>query len=180
MQYTVSVRTLCEFTAKRGDLDLRFTPSPTAQEGIAGHKHVAASRAAGYETEISLQGEFQSLIVRGRADGYDPAVNRLEEIKTRRGDLQRQPANHRNLHWAQARLYGWLFCEARALPELNLALVYFDLDTQEETTFIETHSADSLRTYFEGKFDEWQSWQNNRNFTKDVVVSLIQLLERGR
>lgn len=24
--YTVSVRSLCEFTAKRGDLDRRFTP----------------------------------------------------------------------------------------------------------------------------------------------------------
>ena len=34
--YTVAVRALCEFTAKAGDLDLRFTPSPTAQEGIAG------------------------------------------------------------------------------------------------------------------------------------------------
>ena len=28
--YTVAVRALCEFTAKAGDLDLRFTPSPTA------------------------------------------------------------------------------------------------------------------------------------------------------
>jgi DNA excision repair protein ERCC-2 len=29
-RYTVAVRALCEFTAKAGDLDLRFTPSPTA------------------------------------------------------------------------------------------------------------------------------------------------------
>lgn len=90
MQYTVSVRTLCEFTAKRGDLDLRFTPSPTAEEGIAGHKQVSGSRGGRYETEISLHGEFQSLIVRGRADGYDPALSRLEEIKTHRGDLELQ------------------------------------------------------------------------------------------
>ena len=34
MSYRVSVRALCEFTAKVGDLDLRFTPSPTALEGI--------------------------------------------------------------------------------------------------------------------------------------------------
>jgi hypothetical protein len=27
-RYTVSVRALCEFTAKQGDLDLRFTPTP--------------------------------------------------------------------------------------------------------------------------------------------------------
>ena len=34
LQYTVAVRELCEFTAKHGDLDLRFTPAPTAQEGM--------------------------------------------------------------------------------------------------------------------------------------------------
>ncbi|EPN67268.1 Uvs006, partial [Pseudomonas syringae pv. actinidiae ICMP 19101] len=28
-RYAVAVRALCEFTAKVGDLDLRFTPSPT-------------------------------------------------------------------------------------------------------------------------------------------------------
>ena len=44
MQYTVAVRALCEFTAKLGDLDLRFTPSPTALEGMAGHAMVVARR----------------------------------------------------------------------------------------------------------------------------------------
>jgi DNA excision repair protein ERCC-2 len=28
--YVVAVRALCEFSARRGDLDLRFTPSPSA------------------------------------------------------------------------------------------------------------------------------------------------------
>ncbi|RYY95251.1 MAG: ATP-dependent DNA helicase, partial [Comamonadaceae bacterium] len=84
MQYSVAVRTLCEFTARRGDLDLRFTPAPSAQEGIAGHQLVAGRRGPAYETEISLAGEFDQLAVRGRADGYDAVLDRLEEIKTHR------------------------------------------------------------------------------------------------
>ena len=48
MSYVVAVRALCEFAAKQGDLDLRFTPSPTAQEGIAGHAVVTGRRGAGY------------------------------------------------------------------------------------------------------------------------------------
>jgi DNA excision repair protein ERCC-2 len=43
--YSIAVRAMCEFTAKRGDLDLRFTPSPSAQEGMAGHLLVAAGAA---------------------------------------------------------------------------------------------------------------------------------------
>jgi DNA excision repair protein ERCC-2 len=158
MSYAVAVRTLCEFTAKRGDLDLRFTPSPSAQEGIAGHQLVAGRRGPGYETEISLQGQFEELAVRGRADGYDPASNRLEEIKTHRGDLGRQPANHRYLHWAQAKVYGWLLCQARGLAEVNLSLVYFDIASQQETCFVETHGADALREFFEARCREFLVW----------------------
>lgn len=93
MSYRIAVRALCEFTAKAGDLDLRFTPSPTALEGIEGHQRVAARRGPGYEREVSLQGDFEDLQVRGRADGFDAASQRLEEIKTHRGSLERQPGN---------------------------------------------------------------------------------------
>jgi DNA excision repair protein ERCC-2 len=158
MPYTVAVRTLCEFTAKRGDLDLRFTPTPTAQEGIAGHQLVAGRRGPGYETEITLRGQFEQLEVRGRADGYDAVRNRLEEVKTHRGDLAKQPANHRHLHWAQAKVYGWLLCQARGLQEVELALVYFDIASQQETTFVETHTAAALRAFFEDRCREFQAW----------------------
>lgn len=156
--YSVAVRTLCEFSARRGDLDLRFTPAPSAQEGIAGHQLVAGRRAPGYETEISLRGEFGELSVRGRADGFDPARQRLEEIKTHRGDLGKQPANHRHLHWAQAKVYGWLMCQQRGLAEIELALVYFDIATQQETSFVERHSAAALRAFFEERCRDFLAW----------------------
>ena len=77
-RYTVAVRTLCEFTAKAGDLDLRFTPSPTGQEGVAGHGVVTSRRGPGYEAEVALSGDFEGLRVRGRADGYNPVTNRFK------------------------------------------------------------------------------------------------------
>ncbi|NLC02149.1 MAG: helicase C2, partial [Pseudomonas formosensis] len=44
MNYRVAVRALCAFTAREGDLDLRFTPAPSPQEGIAGHQVVTGRR----------------------------------------------------------------------------------------------------------------------------------------
>ena len=158
MSYRIAVRALCEFTAKQGDLDLRFTPSPTALEGMAGHLAVTARRGAGYEREVSLEGHHGDLMVRGRADGYDPARNRLEEIKTYRGDLERQPANHRALHWAQAKVYGWLLIEARALPSLEIALVYFDVVSQKETLLVESFSASELKAFFEAQCQQFLAW----------------------
>lgn len=158
MSYTVAVRALCEFSAKVGDLDLRFTPSPTAQEGIAGHRRVVARRDAGYEAEVTLEGQYQTLRVRGRADGYDPILNRLEEIKTHRGDLGRQPANHRQLHWAQAKVYAWLLCQARQLEAIEVALVYLDVDSDRQTLISEPHTAQGLQRFFEAQCQCFLAW----------------------
>ncbi len=158
MSYRVAVRALCEFTAKEGDLDLRFTPSPTALEGMAGHATVTGRRAESYEREVTLEGAYLDLLVRGRADGYDPERNRLEEIKTHRGDLARQPANHRQLHWAQAKIYGALLCASRGLESLNVALVYFDVGSQKETVLAEAFSAVELQAFFEAQCQRFIAW----------------------
>lgn len=156
--YTVAVRALCEFTAKQGDLDLRFTPTPSAQEGVAGHVTVTGRRAAGYQKEISLSAEYGPLLVRGRADGYDPALNRLEEIKTHRGRLDSMPSNHRHLHWAQARVYGHLMCRKLGLEAIEIALVYFDIVDQTESVLVETQSASALAAHFEAQCERFIAW----------------------
>ncbi|ABM36301.1 ATP-dependent DNA helicase [Polaromonas naphthalenivorans] len=158
MSYVVAVRALCEFTAKQGDLDLRFTPSPSAQEGIAGHALVASRRSKSYQPELSLSGDYQELRVRGRADGYDPDKNQLEEVKTFRGDLAAMPDNHRQLHWAQVKIYGWLLCQKLELPEVRLALVYLDIGSHEETLLTERMSADALRDFFEAQCEKFLGW----------------------
>ncbi|HEY4318695.1 MAG TPA: ATP-dependent DNA helicase [Herbaspirillum sp.] len=156
--YTIAVRALCEFTSKQGDLDLRFTPSPSAQEGMAGHATVTGRRDAGYRTEVSLIGEFENLRVRGRADGYDAARNQLEEIKTFRGDLDLMPANHRHLHWAQAKIYGHLLCRELALPEMHLALVYYDIASGKETVLKQRMDAIDLERFFEDRCRHFLDW----------------------
>ena len=158
VDYTVAVRTLCEFAAKTGDLEVRFTPSPTAQQGIAGHLLVGARRGPGYEREVALEGRSGPLRVRGRADGYDPERRRLEEFKTHRGDLARMPANQRAHHWAQLKVYGALLCRQRGLDHIELALVYFDIKTELETALEEHWSASDLELHFRMLCDSFLVW----------------------
>ena len=177
MTYTVSVRTLCEFTSKCGDLDLRFTPSPSALEGIAGHAAVRSRRSPGYQAEISLKGEYKELRVRGRADGYDPDQNQLEEIKTYRGDLDSMPDNHRQLHWAQAKVYGGLLCQQLALSEIHVALVYYDIVQQTETKLSNLYTVDVLKQFFEERcslFLAWAEQETQHRAARDQGLRSLQ------
>ncbi|NVK40332.1 MAG: ATP-dependent DNA helicase [Oceanospirillaceae bacterium] len=141
----VAVRTLCEFAARTGSLDHRYTPSPTAEEGIEGHARVQARRGGGYQAELPLSGECEGLLLSGRADGYDPVRGRLEEIKTHRGDLSRLSGAQQALHRAQLRVYGALLCARDGLASLELALIYYDVGRDSETERVERLDADELQ-----------------------------------
>lgn len=157
--YTVAVRALCEFAAKAGDLDLRFTPAPTSQEGIQGHRLVASRRGPGHGAEVAVATTWRGILqVRGRADGFDLGRQRVEEVKTFKGELARMPGNHRALHWAQAKVYGWLLCEAHALPGVTVALVYFDVASQQETVLEQACSAGELQASFDALCERFLAW----------------------
>jgi len=176
LNYCVSVRALCEFTAKHGDLDLRFTPAPSAQEGMAGHSLVASRRDANYQSEVGLEGNYKTLTVRGRADGYDPESNQLEEVKTYRGDLHTMADNKRALHWAQVKIYGWLLCKARGLKDINLALVYFDVASTQETPLVELFPVAALKEYFENQCELFLAWAErelSHRTARDVALSKL-------
>ncbi|GBG13605.1 ATP-dependent DNA helicase [Novimethylophilus kurashikiensis] len=149
---------MCDLVARVGDLDQRFTPSPTALEGMIGHNTVTSRRPPNYQTEIPLTGEYKNIFVRGRADGYDPDSNQLEEIKTFKGLLERMPENHRHLHWAQARIYAWLLADERNLEEINAALVYYNVSSKDEFPLSELFSAPELEAYFAEQCEKLQTW----------------------
>ena len=170
---SVAVRALCEFAAKAGDLDLRFTPSPSGAEGVAGHTAVTSRRPAGYQRELPLSARFEELTVTGRADGFDPQAKRVEEIKTHRGDAALVPANHRALHWAQARVYGWMLCQQLSIEQIDIALVYFNIDTGEETLLTETQTASDLRAHFETLCQRYIGWareQTAHRLARDTAL----------
>ena len=161
MSFPISVKALCDFTAKKGDLDRRFTPAPSAQEGVWGHAQAAARRGASYETEMALNTNEATLTVRGRADGYDASARRIDEFKTFRGDLARMKGNHRALHWAQLKTYGAMLCRRDALSHVDLALVYFDIDSQEETVLKERIEAEVLDSHFVEACAQFSAWADH-------------------
>ncbi|GAA0846015.1 helicase C-terminal domain-containing protein [Marinobacter szutsaonensis] len=171
-----AVRTLCEFAARAGDLDFRYTPAPSSEEGIAGHQTIQSRRGYGYKSEYLLTGECLEIKLSGRADVYDPHRGRLEEIKTHRGDLARIREHQRALHRAQLRAYGALLCKQEKLKKIELVLVYYDTGRDKESQLAETANADELWQELEELCRRFRAWaeqeEHHRNQRNAALARL--------
>ena len=157
---SLSIRTLCEFCDRSGDIDLRYTPAPTALEGIQGHKRLQARRPKSYQAEYPVSIVIQGLQLKGRADGWDPTLNRVEEIKTHRGNLERQSTGQRALHLAQLRSYGAILCESHGLDKIWLRLSYLEIATDEVTSIDLEVEAEVLAAELTQRVNQYLEWQD--------------------
>lgn len=169
----VAVRTLCEFAARTGDLDFRYTPAPSAEEGIAGHQSIQSRRGYGVRSEYLISGECQGLVLSGRADLYNPHSGRLEEIKTHRGDLSRIRPHQRALHRAQLRAYGALLCRQEKRKTLELALIYYDTGNDRETAVVESATADELWRELQHLCDQYRHWAEQEAHHREQRNALL-------
>lgn len=173
----ISIRSLCEFAARTGDIDLRYTPAPTAAEGIEGHQRLQRKRPGGYTPEYPLELEINGLLLRGRADGVDLSKRLIEEIKTHRGDLERQSAGQRALHWAQLRTYAAILCQQQEWDSVNLRLTYLEVAKDEVTELDETALATELQAELEGLVERYRHWHNLRlraRRERDTALETLQ------
>ncbi len=159
----ISVRQLVEFAARQGSLERRYTPSPTGTEGIEGHKAVTARRGASYKPELALETRWQTLGLRGRADGYDPERNCLEEIKTCFGKPELIADNQRSAHWAQAQCYAWMLCRSETKASISVALIYYQLLEQIEVREEREYSVEQLEQLVIPWLTAYADWQGQIN-----------------
>ncbi|VUD68774.1 hypothetical protein TDB9533_04133 [Thalassocella blandensis] len=174
---TISVKTLVEFSAKTGSLDRAFTPSPSAEQGMEGHKLVQASRPASYMAEKACQIEMLGLSISGRADGYCPDTHCVEEIKTFYGEPDRIPENHQALHWAQALCYAYMMCVEQGRTQMSVALIYFELHKQKEFRIEQSWQVSELKTYVENlaqRYLQWHALEQQRLQTRNTWISTLE------
>ena len=175
--HTISVKALVAFAAKSGDLDRRFTPAPTGQQGIEGHNRVTKNRPASYRRERAFTLQVDILLLRGRADGYCIDNHCVEEIKTFYGDFNHIPENQRQLHWAQVKCYGWMLCEEEKLEQVNLALVYFQLKEEREYRLEQSWTRADLQRDCGKLVEKYLAWQDEIDQRRALLIPWLNTLQ---
>ncbi len=158
----VAVRDLVAFCHRSGDIDHRFTASPTGEQGIEGHRRLYRRRPATYRSEYPVSyrqrfGDLELLLV-GRADGYDPVAGLVEEIKTCRVPAAAIPEQVSRRHLAQARLYGALIAREARLEALCVRLTWFNIDSGAEQALEQHYSAAELEQFLQRTLQRFAHW----------------------
>jgi len=161
-ELAVSVRDLVAFCHRGGDIDHRFRPSPTGVQGVAGHQRVYRRRPESYRSEYPVEyrhaeGDL-SLVLRGRADGYDPAAGLVEEIKTCRVNPALIPVAVSQTHLAQARLYAALIAIERDLAQVEVRLTWLNIDSDQETPLSQTYTRGELEEFLSRSLARFSGW----------------------
>ncbi|MFU8765707.1 MAG: DEAD/DEAH box helicase, partial [Haliea sp.] len=157
----LTVRELALFCHRRGDIDHRFTPSPTGKQGIAGHQRIFGRRPASYQREFAV--DFRrpgtpALHLRGRADGYDREQQLVEEIKTCRIDPAQIPEAVSRLGLAQGRLYAAMIAAQDDLPGLSVRLTWLQIDTDDEYALEQAYTRAELDAFLEDSLERYGAW----------------------
>ncbi len=161
--YTVQVRELVEFVLRAGDLagERQFVGMDRAVQGIRGHQKIQRSRPPGYATEIAVEHEIHvdtfTLVIRGRLDGVlrSPGELLIEEIKTVHGKWDREAEP---LHWAQAKIYAYIYASKESAKEVVIQLTYLELETSRVTEFRQPFSIEELGNFFTTTTTSYLEW----------------------
>ena len=162
--FRVSVTELAHFCCRRGDVVLGSERSPSAQQGQEGHKHLQSQRPDHYQREVAIKNQWSGTYcmwtLAGRIDGLlvENGTTTLEEIKTTFCAEQDLPDTQYQVHLAQLKLYGALFCKHHSLNHIQLRLTYLKLD--DESTFEREHcySAQELIDFLQQCSNEYTLW----------------------
>ena len=112
-------------------------------------------RGPGYETEIALSGEYGELLGAAAPTATTPppsAWKRSRPIVDAWTACARTTAPRTGRRPRSTAIC----CAARGLPSLTVALVYFNVATEEETMLVETHPAAELEAFFNAQCERYR------------------------
>lgn len=161
-----SVRNLVEFCLKTGDIDNRFSGSARAVDGIRAHQRLQDDNEKiyeSYEKEVYLTYDFEmakSVIkIEGRSDGIirerDKTI--IEEIKSTYKKFS-YIDDLNELHWAQAKIYAFIYGKQNNIEEINIRLSYVQLETNEVKSFERKFKLEELEEFILNLINEYESF----------------------
>lgn len=162
----ISVRNLVEFVLRSGDIDTSFMSTSRALEGTLAHQKVQKSYGHEYKAEVSLKHTIEyeqfTILLEGRADGIYTSKDQIliDEIKSTTRDLELIDEDYNPLHWAQAKVYGYIYAVQNRLDNISIQLTYFHIETEQIKKFVKVFTFSQIEEFFYKLIEMYIEWAN--------------------
>ncbi|MDF2531834.1 MAG: ATP-dependent helicase [Clostridia bacterium] len=167
-QIKLSVRQMVEFALKSGSLDDSFVSSNRAVQGTRAHQKLQKQRKQEmgdhYISELSLsfpvEKEDISFLIEGRADGIILAEKGaiIEEIKSTYCPLEHIGEDFNPMHWAQAKIYAYIYAVQKNLSSISIQLTYYNLDSEAHKSLTNSFDLEELEEFFTYIISKLWNW----------------------
>lgn len=149
----ISVRTLVEHVFRGGSIDSRFRSQSTLLDGTRIHQMIQKTYQDADQKEVYLRAEVPydnlSFIIDGRCDGllFRDGEVIIDEIKSFSQPSEQRDQEGYPVHWAQAKLYAYMYAKDNDLQEIIVQLTYVQVDTFVKTNFKQKCQFSDLETF---------------------------------
>lgn len=167
-QIKLSVRQMVEFVLKSGSLDDSYISNNRAVLGTRVHQKLQKQRKQelgdNYINELYLSFPVEkdgiAFLIEGRADGIILAEDSatIEEIKSTYHSLENIDKDFNPLHWAQAKVYAYIYAVLNTFNYITVQLTYYNLDSEEYKVIDNSFEINELKAFFEGMLDKLWAW----------------------
>lgn len=160
----ISIRNLVEFVLRRGSIDSRIKASVRALEGIKGHKKIQSSYSEKDRAEVTLKEDIDfedfTLRVEGRADGILEENEKIiiDEIKTTTKNVMDIDYDFNELHWAQAKVYAYIYSKEKDLDSIIVQLTYYNVEDFGTKFLRKEYSFNELKEFFYDLIEKYKEW----------------------
>jgi Rad3-related DNA helicase len=161
----ISVRHLVEFILRCGDIDSGFSGSNRAAEGARIHRKIQKQQKnANYDAEVfvktSVEREQFIFIIDGRIDGVVECDGQycIDEIKSVTESVKKLHENDYPLHWAQVKCYAYMFCAREQLTDVQVRLIYAEVESGEIRQFTRMYTYNELKIFFDELIEKYEPW----------------------
>jgi DNA excision repair protein ERCC-2 len=181
-EIAVSVRDIVELIYGSGNISTTKNLMERAKEGTEIHKLWQDKYLESDQKEVFCQIAHEessfSLTISGRIDGIlnRDGVTILEEIKSTHLDLDMLEEDTIPSHFAQAKMYAYIYVVNNDLKKLNVTLTYIQVDSHESRQFERSFTKKQLENFYNKTINKYINWQeqifNHENERQKSIVGL--------
>lgn len=164
-EWKVSVRGIVEYVYSSGSIETSFQAPGLFSEGTKAHQAVQSGYEPTDEKEVHLETEvaIEDYIIKieGRCDGilHRGETVTIDEIKSTSRTLESfTEESTAPVHWAQAKVYAYIYAKKYERSSINVQLTYISRKKKDKIHFVKTFQHIELEQFFNDLIERYSAY----------------------